>query len=88
MLGTLLEIACEMLTGHRMGPWVRFVVPESDYARFERSRCRWCRQGFVRPMRLEQADWWKELQEHLEEQERARTPPDGWDAYLRSVGLR
>jgi hypothetical protein len=50
-MGEIIGLLCERLTGHRMGPWVPLVVPESQYARFERSRCRWCRQGYVRVQR-------------------------------------
>ena len=48
----LLAVLCEIVTGHHLGAWEPFAVPESQYADFERSRCRWCRAGYVRARRL------------------------------------
>lgn len=48
----LIGMLCEALIGHRMGPWVRIDMPEAPRARFERSKCRVCRQGYVRPQPL------------------------------------
>jgi hypothetical protein len=53
-VGDFLGLLCERLTGHRMGRWVRLVVPENALVQAEYSRCRWCRQGYVRPMPLEE----------------------------------
>ena len=52
-MGTLLGITCEMITGHRMGLWLPYLIPESPRARFEYSQCRWCRQKYIRPQKLE-----------------------------------
>jgi hypothetical protein len=48
----MLGFLCEILTGHRLGPWVPFFDPEVPRLRFERAACRWCRERFVRPRRL------------------------------------
>ena len=48
----IIGIICEMLGGHRIGPWVPYEVPEAQFARFEYARCRWCRMGYVRPQPL------------------------------------
>ncbi len=60
-MGEIIGIICEILGGHRMGPWEPFELPEAQFARFERSRCRWCRQGYVRPQRLGPlpAEWFR-----------------------------
>lgn len=56
VMGILIGAICELLTGHQFGDWVRvngvYSVGEWQQPRFERARCRWCRQEFVRPMKF------------------------------------
>lgn len=53
-MGDIIGLFCEKLTGHRFGPWVQVDDYYADRSlgrlRFERAQCRWCRQGYVRPM--------------------------------------
>lgn len=60
-MGTILGAICDTLTGHRMGRW----VPMTDDAqiRFEHAQCHWCRQWHVRPMRLADHPWLREMTE-------------------------
>lgn len=54
----ILGLMCEKLTGHRLTPWQRMEIPENPLLRFEYARCRWCRNGYVRPMLLpDLPDW-------------------------------
>lgn len=55
-MGAIIGIICEMVTGHRLGPWMRMSMPDEPLLRFEHARCRWCRQGYVRPMPLADID--------------------------------
>lgn len=56
-MGQILGLLCEMVGGHRFGPWVPFAIPESPYADFERAKCQWCRQGYVRSRPIDLAKW-------------------------------
>lgn len=56
MIGSIIGDLCEMLTGHRMGPWTQIGETGIDN-RFNRAQCRWCRQWYVRPRPLAPIDW-------------------------------
>jgi hypothetical protein len=55
-MGKLIGEVCKSLTGHKFGAWTRvdgfYSGGEWRQPRFERARCRWCRQEYVRPMKL------------------------------------
>lgn len=51
----ILGAICWFFIGHRMGPWERYEIPESEYARFQIAQCRLCGNGWVRPAPL--SEW-------------------------------
>lgn len=53
-MGDIIGLLCEKLTGHRFDAWVQVDDEYMDRSlgrlEFERGRCRWCRQWYIRAM--------------------------------------